>query len=87
MDNLHSDDSKSSGDTLYFDDGQIAKRFAAAVAAVGNHSDYFVDAEASLFDDRFCHGVAYTGPEVTAYTNTPYSPLGRMASRFTSERG
>ncbi|WP_137887681.1 hypothetical protein [Pseudomonas sp. 2FE] len=70
-------------DTLYFQLREQSDRFAMAVIATGNEAEQFLDTESD--GDPYRYGVTYTGPEVTEFSQSPYSGTGRLASRFTRE--
>ena len=72
----------STSDCLWFSDRSDAERFMNAVIASGNEASLTVDPEAHEFDDPDVFGVTYTGAEVTEFSATPYSAIGRRASRF-----
>jgi hypothetical protein len=71
-------------DSLWFRDHPTAERFAAAVVASGFEATVEVDTDADL-DDPHTISVTYSGAEVTEFSQTPYSALGRMSLRFSCE--
>lgn len=71
------------GDVLWFSCVEHADRFAKALADDGHQSEQEFDGDFSL-EGGWRYGVAYTAPEVTQFSQTPYSPAGRRASRFCS---
>lgn len=73
-------------DCLWFSCQENAQRFAAAVEAAGHEAVLEHDEDADEFDEPFRFGVTYTGPVVTVFSETPHSPLGRLASRFQRNR-
>ncbi|MDH0959101.1 hypothetical protein EGJ86_19220 [Pseudomonas sp. o96-267] len=69
-------------DQLYFISQASAQRFAEAVKAAGYQAQCFVDQAGQEFGCTDVFGVRYNAPSVTACSTTPYSSLGRQASRF-----
>lgn len=73
-----------SGDTLWFSCIEHADRFAKSLAAAGHDCERIQDDDFSCDCEWRC-GVVYSAPEVTAFSQTTYSPTGRKASRFRGE--
>lgn len=73
-----------SRDTLWFQTPEQAGRFVLALTAAGHESARIQDDDFS-FDCQWRCGVVYSAPEVTDFSQTTYSPAGRMASRFRDE--
>lgn len=73
-----------SGDTLWFSCIEHADRFAKALAAAGHDCKRILDDDFS-YEIQWRHGVSYSAPEVTLFSQTAYSPAGRRASRFREE--
>lgn len=72
-------------DVLCFDCPDLAEQFAQAVVAAGFEATVRFDKDAEFFNDPYKFDVIYTGPQVTKLSTSPYSPLGRKASRFTRQ--
>jgi hypothetical protein len=68
-------------DCLYFAAKETAEYFASLVIAAGHYATVGFDDDFEHSDD-YRYSVTYSGPEVTHFSQSAYSAVGRRASRF-----